>query len=73
MNMMSMNMGGTTPTFYRTEDNKLINSACIEMIEEVKEKGNLHPVAYVLHMSSGNPIYITPNDYNKIISDIEVK
>lgn len=58
---------------YRIDSGQLVNASHIEMIEEIVEKGKLHPTGYVLHMSSGNPIYITPKDYDKIISDIEVK
>lgn len=70
MNMMSMDVG---VTLYRIESGQLVNASHIEMIEEIAEKGKLHPTGYVLHMSSGNPIYITLKDYNKIISDIGVK
>lgn len=67
---MSMSTG---VMLYRIDSGQLVNASHIEMIEEITEKGKLHPTGYVLHMSSGNPIYITPKDYNKIISDIEVK
>lgn len=66
-------MMSTGVMLYRIDGGQLVNVSHIEMIEEIVEKGKLHPAGYVLHMSSGNPIYITPKDYNKIISDIEVK
>lgn len=69
---MNMNTGNITMCRMQ-EDNLLVNIANIETIEEINENGKLFPIGYILHMTNGNTICITPKDYGKIISDIEIK